>query len=210
MLTRLLHLAVLGSGRGSNFGAILEAMHGGTLPGVRVSLVMSNNSGAGILETARTHGIPALHLSRASCGGEQELWDRTLRELASREIDLVILAGYMKKLPPRLVEAYRGRILNIHPALLPRFGGEGMYGIRVHEAVLASGEKFSGATVHVVDESYDHGPVLLQRTVPVLPQDTPETLASRVLEAEHLLYPEAIRMAAQRLAAGCEAASGPT
>ena len=113
-------------------------------------------------------------------------------------MQVVALAGYMKMLGPRTLNAYRNRILNVHPALLPKFGGRGMYGDRVHKAVLASGDSVSGVTVHLVDEEYDHGPVVAQMQVPVLPGDTPDTLAARVLEQEHVLYPKTI----QRIAAG--------
>jgi phosphoribosylglycinamide formyltransferase-1 len=114
-------------------------------------------------------------------------------------VDFIALAGYMKRVPARVVAAFRGRIINIHPALLPRFGGSGMYGTRVHAAVLASGDTVSGATVHFVDEEYDHGEIILQERVPVLKTDTPETLAARVLAAEHEIYPEALRrLAAQQ------------
>ncbi|MBI3292599.1 MAG: phosphoribosylglycinamide formyltransferase, partial [Elusimicrobia bacterium] len=114
--------------------------------------------------------------------------------LEARQVDLVCLAGFLWWLDAEFIQRFRDRILNIHPALLPKFGGKGMYGRRVHEAVLASGEKESGCTVHVVDEEYDHGPIVLQAKVPVLPTDTPETLAVRVQEQEHRLYPEAIRV----------------
>jgi phosphoribosylglycinamide formyltransferase-1 len=124
-----------------------------------------------------------------------------LDALRSHGIDVVVLAGYMKKVPPQVVAAFRNRILNIHPALLPRFGGPGMYGLRVHAAVLAAGETESGATVHLVDEEYDRGAILLQRRVPVLQGDTPELLAARVLEAEHALYPDALRLVVEHIQA---------
>ena len=195
----MLHLAVLGSGRGSNFQAILRAIDGGRLPSTRVSLVISNNSDAGILALARSAGIPALHVSQKQFPTEEAFTDALLLELQHHDAELIVLAGYMKRIPSRIVREYRGRILNIHPALLPKFGGQGMYGHHVHEAVIAARETESGATVHVVDEEYDRGPIVLQRTIPVSPGETPETLAAKVLDVEHALYPDAIRQYADRV-----------
>jgi phosphoribosylglycinamide formyltransferase-1 len=197
----MLHIAVFGSGRGSNFQALLAAMEGGKIPGARVGLVLSNSSTAGILAIAREHGLPAIHLSRAQFADDDTFSRAMLDALRSHGIDVVVLAGYMKKVPPQVVAAFRNRILNIHPALLPRFGGPGMYGLRVHAAVLAAGETESGATVHLVDEEYDRGAILLQRRVPVLQGDTPELLAARVLEAEHALYPDALRLVVEHIQA---------
>jgi phosphoribosylglycinamide formyltransferase-1 len=177
--------------------AILTAIQQGNLPAARISLVLSNNSGAGILGIARANGLPAIHLSRKQFPDERSFADTVLSTLRDHGANFIALAGYMKQVPPEVVAAYRKRIVNIHPALLPRFGGAGMYGLRVHEAVLASGETTSGATVHYVDEEYDNGPVVLQQTVPVLPGDTPASLAARVLAAEHQIYPAAIGRIAQ-------------
>jgi phosphoribosylglycinamide formyltransferase-1 len=190
----MLNVAVFGSGRGSNFKAVLDAIADGSIPLARISLVISNNATAGILDIARSGNIPALHISQKQFETEERFVAALLETLRSHGTDLVVLAGYMKRLPPSVVHAYRNRIINIHPALLPKFGGHGMYGIHVHEAVLAAQETVSGATVHLVDEEYDRGPVLLQRTVPVLPDDTPGALAARVLVAEHQLLPDAIRL----------------
>lgn len=195
----MLQLAVLGSGRGSNFQAILRAIDEGRLPSTRVCLVISNNSDAGILALARSAGIPALHVSQKQFPTEEAFADALLEGLQRHGANLIALAGYMKRVPPRVVRTYRGRILNIHPALLPKFGGQGMYGHRVHEAVIAARERESGATVHVVDEEYDRGPIVLQRTVAVAPGETPETLAAKVLDIEHALYPDAIRQYADRV-----------
>jgi len=192
----MLNIAVFGSGAGSNFQAILSAVQQGDIPGARISLVVSNNSSAGILGIARASGLPAIHLSQKQFPDERMFARAVLSTLDAHGVNFVVLAGYMKRVPPEVVAAYRGRMINIHPALLPRHGGEGMYGMRVHEAVLRAGDTVSGATVHYVDEEYDHGGVVLQRTVPVFPGDTPETLAARVLETEHAIYPEAIRMIA--------------
>lgn len=193
----MLNVAVFGSGRGSNFRAILNAIDAGRLPGVRIALVLSNNSGAGILEVARSAGLPAVHLSEKQFQGERAFVDALGTTLHRHGADFIALAGYMKRVPPEIVGVFRNRIINIHPALLPKFGGKGMYGIHVHQAVLAAGERFSGATVHMVDEEYDRGPIVLQRQVPVRPDDTAETLAARVLEVEHEIYPEALRLLAE-------------
>ncbi len=190
----MLNIAVFGSGRGSNFQAILTAIESRKLPGVRIVVVVSNNSGAGILDIGRRHGIPAVHISERQFPDESAFAEALLALLKRHGADFVALAGYMKRVPRQVIGAYRNRIINIHPALLPKFGGKGMYGIHVHEAVLAAGEKFSGATIHIVDEEYDRGPIVLQRQVAVEPGDTPESLAARVLEVEHRLYPEALAL----------------
>lgn len=193
----MVNVAVFGSGRGSNFQAILNAIDAGNLPGVRIALVVSNNSSAGILEIARSRGIPALHLSEKQFQDERSFVDALLATLQQYGVDFIALAGYMKMVPSKVIKVLRNRIVNIHPALLPKFGGKGMYGIHVHEAVLAAGEVVSGATVHVVNEEYDRGAIVLQRQVPVRPDDTPETLAARVLLVEHEIYPEALRLVAE-------------
>jgi phosphoribosylglycinamide formyltransferase-1 len=194
----MLKIAVFGSGRGSNFEAILRAIDDGRIPGTQICLVLSNNSGAGILDVARAHSLPAVHLSQKQFATEEQFADALVDRLRTAGVGLVVLAGYMKRIPLRVVSAYRHRIINIHPALLPKFGGQGMYGLRVHEAVIASGDTLSGATVHFVDEEYDNGSVILQKTVPVYPHDTPESLAARVLQVEHELYPEVIRQIARQ------------
>jgi formyltetrahydrofolate-dependent phosphoribosylglycinamide formyltransferase len=186
-----MNIAVFASGRGSNFQAILKAIDDGRLS-ARVTLLVSNNSNAGALELARSRNIPAIHLNQKQFSSEQLYEEQLLDLLARHGIELVVLAGYMKRIPGSVINRFRNRILNIHPALLPMFGGAGMYGIHVHEAVLASGAKISGATVHIVDEEYDKGPIVMQKTVEVLSNDTPETLAARVLSAEHEIYPKAI------------------
>lgn len=194
----MLNIAVFGSGRGSNFQSILTAIEQGRISGARICCVVSNNPSAGILGIARAHALPALHLSQKHFPDEMTFAAAVLSVLRERGADFIVLAGYLKRVPPAVVAAYRSRIINIHPALLPRFGGPGMYGSHVHEAVIAAGETVSGATVHYVDEEYDRGSIILQQTVPVLPGDTPESLAARILTLEHLLYPEAIRMIAEK------------
>ncbi len=184
-----MRLAVCVSGRGSNLQALVEALRGSGV--AEVALVLSNRADAPALEVARAAGIPAEPLADYRDAAE---W---LRRLAEHRVDLVVLAGYLKLVPAPVIAAYRGRIVNIHPALLPAFGGPGMYGRRVHEAVLASGASESGATVHLVTEEYDQGPILAQARVPVLPGDTPETLAARILQVEHRLLPAVVLAAAR-------------
>jgi phosphoribosylglycinamide formyltransferase 1 len=187
-----MNIAVFASGNGSNFQAILHAIRQGTLA-ARVTLLVCNKSTAGALSIARAHQVPALHLGPLQFPNEDAYVDAVLDALRDHSVQLIALAGYLKKIPRRLVEEYRHRILNIHPALLPRHGGHGMHGLRVHEAVLSAGDSESGATVHFVDEEYDRGPIVLQRSVVVFANDTPETLAARVLTVEHTLYPEALQ-----------------
>lgn len=184
-----MRVAVCVSGRGSNLGALLEAL-GPDAP-ARVVLVLSNRADAGGLELAKARGVPVAVFDDHRSGDE---W---LARLDAAGVDLVVLAGYLKLVPGPVVARYHGRIVNIHPALLPDFGGAGMYGRRVHEAVLASGARESGATVHVVDEEYDRGAILAQARVPVQPGDTPERLAERVLAAEHRLLPAVVLAAAR-------------
>jgi len=193
----MLQLAVLGSGQGSNFQAILSAIQRGELTGVSIKLVISNNSAAGILEIARAQGIQALQISQKQFATEVDFVDAMLDVLRAHSVNFIVLAGYMKRLHPRVVATYKNRVINIHPALLPEFGGEGMYGMHVHRAVLAARRPVSGATVHIVDEEYDQGPIVLQRQVTVAPDETPESLAAKVLAVEHGLYPEAIRLFAE-------------
>ena len=186
-----MNLGFLASGRGSNMQAVIDACKSGRLD-ASPRIVISNNSASGALERAKREGIPYAHLSSATHPDPREL-DRAIRDaLRQYAVDLVVLAGYMKKLGPQTLGAYTGHIINIHPALLPHFGGTGMYGARVHEAVLASGAKETGVTIHLVDGQYDHGPVLAQHRVLVRPDDTVERLAARVLEQEHDLLVETL------------------
>lgn len=181
-----MNIAVLASHEGTTLQAVLEACAAGKIA-ARVALVISNNADSGALRRARAARVDALHLSGATHPVPQEL-DRALcAALAERRIDVVLLAGYMRRLGPVTLGRFGGRILNTHPALLPRFGGQGMYGANVHRAVLASGERTSGASVHLVDGGYDTGPLLAQVSVPVEREDTEETLAARVQQAERAL-----------------------
>jgi len=183
-------VAVLVSGGGTNLQALLDTLHDS--PIARIARVISSRSDAGALERARRAGVPTTVLRDAGDPAE------VLSALAGAQ--LVVLAGYLKLVHASVVARFRGRIINIHPALLPHFGGAGMYGRRVHEAVLASGAKESGATVHFVDEEFDRGAIIAQEKVPIEAGDTPDTLAARVLEAEHRLLPRVVLELARRIA----------
>jgi phosphoribosylglycinamide formyltransferase-1 len=178
------NLGVLVSHNGSNFQAIIDACKSKVI-NATVALAISNNSKSHGLVRARSENIPALHLSSKT--HPQTLDDAILSALEDHDIDLVVTAGYMKKLGPKTLKRYRGKIINIHPALLPKYGGTGMYGLNVHKAVLASRDKETGITVHYVDGSYDTGEIISQTTVKVISGDTPETLAARVIIEEHKL-----------------------
>jgi len=191
-----IRLAVFASGRGSNLEAILRNIDDGELA-AEVVLVISNRPAAGALEIARQKEIPSFHVASKQFADEQDYETHLLKLLAEHQTELIVLAGYLKLIPVSIIRQYRNRILNIHPALLPSFGGPGLYGHFVHEAVLSYGCKVSGATVHLVDEEYDTGAPILQRCVPVLDDDTPETLAARVLQIEHQIFSEAIQLFAE-------------
>ncbi|MFK7914222.1 MAG: phosphoribosylglycinamide formyltransferase [Pseudomonadales bacterium] len=182
----MINLAVLASHGGTTLQAVLDACASGQLP-AQVSLVVSNNSGARALARARNSNAPTLHLSSATHPDPKARDAHMLNRLEEANADWLILAGYMKKLGGAVLSHYRGRIINTHPALLPKFGGAGFYGRKVHEAVLAAGESQSGATVHFVDGDYDTGPIIAQATVPVLTSDSAETLEERVKIAERSL-----------------------
>lgn len=186
-----MNCAVFASGGGSNFQALLDRRKAGELH-VDFVLLVGNNSKATAFERARRNGIETLHISPSHFQTEEEYAEKLLAALRSHNVDLLVLAGYMKKLPRPVVAAFRHRILNIHPALLPAFGGKGMYGARVHQAVIEAGVKLTGVTVHFADEEYDRGPIILQEPVRVHDNDTPETLAARVLEIEHACYWRAV------------------
>lgn len=186
------HLAVLVSGRGSNLRAILTACTDGLLD-ASVELVISNNGNSLALMTAAAANIKTAHISAKIYPDMDKLDEAMLNSLNRSQVDLVLLAGFMKKIGPRVLAAYRGRMINIHPSLLPKFGGQGMCGLDVHRAVLEAGESVSGATVHLVDEEYDKGEILNRETVAVYPDDTPEQLANRVLEVEHRIFAETIQ-----------------
>ena len=188
-----MRIAVLCSGGGSNLQAMLEAIDVGRIHG-EVVLVLSNHAKSFALERARARGIAAQFVSRKQAGSAEAYNDALLAQIRAARADLVVLAGYLCMVGPQIVAAYPLRILNIHPALIPAFCGPGMYGERVHAAVLASGVKVSGATVHFVDEQYDHGQIVMQRSVPVLDEDDVHALAARVLAVEHQILPESVAL----------------
>ena len=183
----MIRLGFLASHRGSNMQCVIDACKDGRLA-ASPAVVISNNRDSGALRRAVEEGIPHHHLSTTH-HPETDTLDAAIRDaLQNNNVDIVVLAGYMKKLGRLTLTAFAGKVLNIHPALLPKYGGRGMYGMHVHEAVLAAGETQSGVTVHVVDDEYDRGPILAQQSVPVKPGDTPTSLAQRVLALEHTLY----------------------
>ena len=185
-------LGILVSGRGSNMLALIRASAAQSLP-AEVCIVISNNRDAAALAHARAHNIPVAHLSARTHPAPEAL-DRAMRDtLLTHRVDFVLLAGFMKKIGPATLAAFKRRILNIHPSLLPEFGGRGMYGRRVHEAALAAGKTETGVTVHLVEGDYDEGAILAQRKVPVLKTDTAATLAARVLRVEHEIYADTLR-----------------
>ena len=192
----LLSIAVFvsGQGRGSNLGALIDACVCGQIAG-KISVVVATRADAPALERAKSAGIATSVVSPRKYAGDEDGYARVLlRILRTHDVQLICLAGYSRMLPRPVVQAYPQRIMNVHPALLPLFGGRGMYIQHVHEAVLASGMKVSGCTVHFVDEEYDTGPIILQSTVPVLDSDTPDSLAARILPEEHRTYVRAVQL----------------
>lgn len=188
---------VSGQGRGTNLGALLEARSAGQIAG-HISVVIGTRADAPALERAKQAGTAVSVISPKKYeNDEQGYADALLRVLTKHRVGLICLAGYMRKLPSAVITAYANRILNVHPALLPLFGGHGMYGEHVHQAVLESGMKITGSTVHFVDEQYDTGPIVVQVPVEVLEDDTPSSLAARVLPAEHKAYVQAVRLFAE-------------
>ncbi|MBW2623346.1 MAG: phosphoribosylglycinamide formyltransferase [Deltaproteobacteria bacterium] len=188
----MLKLGFLASRHGSNMQAVIDACAEGGLNAKPV-VIISNNSKSGAGDRARKEKIPFYHLSGRTHPDAETLDTAILDALLKYETDLVILAGYMKKIGLKTLDRFQGKILNIHPALLPKFGGEGMYGTSVHEAVLASGDKETGVTIHLADGEYDTGPIVAQTRVPVLEGDTVESLASRVLDREHTFLVETLK-----------------
>ena len=187
----MLKLGFLASHNGSSMRAIVAAIEDGQLSG-KACAVISNNADAPALEFARAHDVPAFHLSQSKLGGGD--LDAAIRDtLSDTGAELVVLSGYMRKLGPQTLARFRDRILNVHPALLPKHGGQGMYGRHVHEAVIASGDRASGITIHLVDGEYDQGPVVARRKVLLNPGDTAETLAARIQEQEPAFYVETLK-----------------
>lgn len=195
-------IAVLVSGGGTNLQALLDAEAAGKIPHGEIVLVVSNKPGAYALERAKRAGVPAAVVSKQECGSQAAFEQRLQGILELDGVDMIILAGFMSILSQTFTAKWPNRILNVHPSLIPAFCGAGYYGLRVHEAALARGVKVTGATVHMVNEIPDGGPIVLQKAVEVLPGDTPETLQRRVMEqAEWILLPQAAELVAQQLAA---------
>ena len=189
----MLKLAVCVSGGGTNLQAIMDAIDNGTITNASIEVVISNNPNAYALERARNHGIKGVCISPKTYATREEFNEDFLRQLDSYRVDLVVLAGFLVVLPEKMIQAYHNRIINIHPSLIPSFCGKGFYGLRVHEGVLERGVKVTGATCHFVDEGTDTGPIILQKAVEVLADDTPKTLQKRVMEqAEWVIMPQAI------------------
>ena len=190
-------IAVFVSGGGTNLQAIIDNTKDGTLKDIDITLVLSSSKDAYALERAANNGIRSAVVSRKDFDSIEKWDDAVVSEVDKSGAELIVLAGYLSLLGPKIVSKYSNRIINIHPALIPSFCGAGMYGIRPHKAALAKGVKVSGATVHFVNENYDEGPILLQKAVDVLPDDTPETLQRRIMqECEWKLLPQAIRLIA--------------
>lgn len=191
-----LKLGVLVSGGGTNLQSIIDHIESGYLP-AEIAVVISSKEGAYALERAKKHRIPAYVVKRKDFDSQEKYEDEMIELLRRHHVELVVLAGFIKVLSPHFVRAFPNRIMNIHPALIPSFCGKGFYGEKVHEAVLNYGAKITGVTVHFVDEGTDTGPIILQRAVAVEDDDTPDTLAARVLKEEHKIYPEAIKLYAE-------------
>ena len=195
-MSKSILVAVFASGGGSNFQALIDKKNEGKL-NVTFAVLIGNNSKAKAIERAQKQHIPTLHIAPSHFRDEIEYTEKLLAKLEAFSVDLIVLAGYMKMIPRAAIKKFQNRIMNIHPALLPSFGGHGMYGKAVHQAVLDYGAKVTGITVHFVDEEYDRGPIILQETAPVLDNDTADTLAERVLKVEHANYWRAVEAFAQ-------------
>lgn len=195
-LAEPMRLAVFASGSGTNMEAITRAAETGALS-AEIVLCVCNKPGAGVITRAESRRIPVALLDPRDFPDERAYVQQLLRTLETHRVNFIALAGYMRKIPADVVGAFPGRMLNIHPALLPCFGGKGMYGHHVHEAVIAYGVRWTGVTVHIVDNEYDHGPIVLQEPIEVLQDDTPDSLAERIHPVEHRLYPQALQLFAQ-------------
>ena len=193
----MLRVGVLVSGGGTNLQAILDAVDSGAITNAKIEVVISNNAGAYALERAKNHNVAAECVSPKDFASRDEFNEALIAKVDSYDLDLIVLAGFLVKIPEAMIAKYRNKIVNIHPSLIPSFCGVGYYGLKVHEAALARGVKLTGATVHFVDEGMDSGPIILQKAVEVLPGDTPKVLQRRVMEqAEWILLPQAIDMIA--------------
>jgi phosphoribosylglycinamide formyltransferase, formyltetrahydrofolate-dependent len=187
-----LNIGFFSSHGGTNMQAIIDACKKGRLNG-KPSVIISNNADSMALSRAKSEGIPNFYRSKKTHPDSEELDDEILKILKKHSVNIIVLVGYMKKIGPKVLEEYRGRILNIHPALLPKYGGKGMYGAKVHEAVIANKENITGVTVHIIDEEYDNGPIINQCEIPVYYDDTVDKLANRVLEKEHVIFVETLQ-----------------
>ena len=196
----MLKVGVRVSGGGTNLQAILDAVDAGKIRNASIEVVVSNNPGAYARERAKNHGIPAVCLSPKDFESREAFNEAFLAKVDEYDLDLIVLAGFLVAIPAAMTEKYEGRIINIHPSLIPSFCGKGYYGLKVHEAALARGVKVTGATVHYVDSGMDTGPIILQKAVEVKKGDTPEILQKRVMEeAEWVILPQAIHMIANQL-----------
>ncbi|WP_312651828.1 phosphoribosylglycinamide formyltransferase [Aminipila sp.] len=198
----MLRISVLVSGGGTNLQAVIDSIEAGRIKGAEIACIISSNSKAFALERGINHGIKTMVIDKSQYPVMSLRTKAIISALQMEKTDLVVLAGYMSVLEPELVKAYKGKIINIHPSLIPKYCGKGFYGHHVHEAVIAAGEKESGATVHFVDEGVDTGPIIIQRKVPVLEGDTPENLGTRILKVEHEILTEAINKVILELNAG--------
>lgn len=195
----MLNVLVCVSGGGTNLQAIIDAVESKKITNTKIIKVISNNKTAFALERAKNAGIEGICVSPKDYPDRQAFNEAFLEEVNKSNPDLIVLAGFLVVIPPKMIEAYRGKIINIHPSLIPSFCGTGYYGLKVHEAALERGVKITGATVHYVDEGTDTGPIILQKAVEVLEGDTPELLQRRVMEqAEWIILPQAINMIANR------------
>ena len=188
----MLKISVMVSGGGSNLQAVIDAIDCGQINDAEIVQVISSNPTAFALKRAEKHRIKGLVIGKKEFPIEEERNATLLKALKNEKTDLIVLAGYMNILAPELIKEFKGRIINIHPSLIPKFCGEGFYGMKVHETVISAGERESGATVHLVDEGIDTGEVIIQEKLLLMPGDTPETLAARILEIEHKILPKAI------------------
>lgn len=188
-------LAVFVSGGGTDLQSVIDAIERGYIGNARIEVVVASSPDAYALTRAENHGIHAVVYTKKQFGGDENKMFEALKDyLAEMQIDYIILAGYLRIIPPFFVKAFEHRIINIHPSLIPKYCGDGYYGMKVHEAVVAAGEKESGCTVHFVDEGTDTGKIIMQSRVAVYPTDTPDTLQKRVLEEEHRLLPKAVKL----------------
>lgn len=193
-----MRIAVLVSGGGTNLQAIIDKAASGEIKNTEIALVLSNNRKAYALERAKQAGIPAVGMSPKQYSDREAFYNAVIETIDSYQVDLIVLAGCLMYIPPKLIRKYHNRIINIHPSLIPSFCGKGYYGLTVHEKALERGVKVTGATVHFVDEELDNGPILLQKPVMIEPDDTPETLQLRVMQqAEWVILPQAISLIAQ-------------